>query len=155
MLDKELDWNRLTKYARQIAIGKEVPYHKRDDLIQETLIDLHGKVSKYDRTRGATFYTWAYVVMNRFVGSTKRRWFQEVNRESREKQKLNLVNAIRRNRKRLKALLSPAPLRVACVLLIYGRISDAKIAKLAGVLSARSVSVHICQIRKIIKRLEN
>jgi DNA-directed RNA polymerase specialized sigma24 family protein len=151
---EHLDGKRLTKYAMKIMAAKKIPFPLRGDYAQEALLHVFQKLPTYDPTRGASVYTWAYRVIERFVAGAKRRWYRQKMKEARAWEAAEFITKIRCHRKELGNHLKPAALRVAAVLLLYGEIADSEIATIAGVRSVRSVSVHVCHIRQVIHALE-
>jgi DNA-directed RNA polymerase specialized sigma24 family protein len=150
----KLDGERLRKYAMKIMVEKNIPYLLRDDYAQDAVLHVFSKLSTYDSTRGASVYTWAYIVIARFVGGVKQRWYREQMKGQRAIEVSEFITKIRRHRKELPGRLKPATLRVAAVLLLYGDIAYSEIATIAGIRNARSVAVHVCHIRKAVQTLE-
>lgn len=151
----KLDGKLLTKHAHKIISTRGIPYKLRDDFAQEAVLHVLKVLTKYDPTGGATVYTWAYRVMDRFVAQAKRDWFTEQKREQKMREKLEFIASIWRHRKALSERLKPATIRVAFVLLRQGWISDMEIADLAKVRTAGSERAHISLMRKVIESIEN
>ena len=107
----------------------------------------------------AKFTTWAATVMRNAMVDFHRKQ----NRKPKPVRRLMLpscygetkADLIRHYWPHVRPLLRPAEVRVGEVYVEHGDLPYARIAELAKVRNARTASVHVCRIFKVISDLEN